>query len=423
MSQQQQHNWRQFWTHKSGSVVVSMALGLPILLGFTALGVETAVWYSQRNTLQSAADAAAIAGAHQLRRSASETQIKETAIEEAVRNNYVLDVATNSINYPPLSGAYTGDEAVEANLSAAITTLITSYFLTNAGSINVRAVARVAPGTEACVLALDPTADSAIDFSGSSVVSMTNCTIASNSISTTAISVSGSADVTTECVSAVGGVDATSGLNLTGCSKPVTKGPVVSDPYAGLAIPTDPVACSENNYKIVGAPSQVVTMAPGRYCGGADLQTGQVTMQPGVYIMDGGDFEIGANATVTGTGVTIYLANNAGSNDPVVTINGGGAIDITAPNTGTYAGVLFFQDPDSEGSPNTFNGNSVSNFTGAIYMPNTHVRFLGNNATGGGCTQIVANTVEIQGSADLDNECDGVGTASLSVPGHVQLVE
>ena len=105
MSQQQQHNWRQLWTHKSGSVVVSMALGLPILLGFTALGVETAVWYSQRNTLQSAADAAAIAGAHQLRRSASETQIKETAIEEAVRNNYVLDVATNSINYPPLSGA------------------------------------------------------------------------------------------------------------------------------------------------------------------------------------------------------------------------------------------------------------------------------------------------------------------------------
>ena len=67
--------------------------------------------------------------------------------------------------------------------------------------------------------------------------------------------------------------------------------------------------------------------------------SGTRTMQPGIYVVSGGDFKINANANVTGTGVTIYI--KAGTN---VSINGNATVNLAAPTSGTYSGMLFFGD-------------------------------------------------------------------------------
>ena len=62
-------------------------------------------------------------------------------------------------------------------------------------------------------------------------------------------------------------------------------------------------------------------------------------------------------------------------------------------------------------------------FAGALYFPNETVRFLGNNKTLIGCTQIVARIIEFSGDSGLNNQCDYTGTTQIIVPGLVQLVE
>ena len=146
------------FTDNSGVVILITALVAPVVIGFVALGVETALWYTQRNSLQAAADAAAIAGAYELRRGKDTNSIITIAREEAKRNGYAFTPESNAINVPPESGNYTDDAAVEAILNATIELLFSTNFVEGLGQIEARAVALVTEGSEACILALDPDA-------------------------------------------------------------------------------------------------------------------------------------------------------------------------------------------------------------------------------------------------------------------------
>ena len=65
-----QNRWlRRLWRDASGGVLVYTALIAPVLLGFGGLSVDVAAWYAGKRVVQTAADAAAIAGALEARRS------------------------------------------------------------------------------------------------------------------------------------------------------------------------------------------------------------------------------------------------------------------------------------------------------------------------------------------------------------------
>jgi hypothetical protein len=46
---------------------------------------------------------------------------------------------------------------------------------------------------------------------------------------------------------------------------------------------------------------------------------------------------------------------------------------------------------------------------GAIYIPKQEVQFAGGNTSSGGCTKIVAFTIEFTGNSDVDSDCTGFG--------------
>lgn len=228
-----------------------------------------------------------------------------------------------------------------------------------------------------------------------------------NSTASDAVNVQGSAGLTVDCLISGGGVSLTSGAQLTECRSAVTQAPPVADPFADLAEPEASGGCQNAN----GA-----SLSPGRYCGGMRLG-GDVTLAPGVYHVSGGDFRVNSNTTVTGTGVTIFL--DRGVN---VSVNGNATLNLQAPTSGDYSGILFFGARDGTGA-STFNGTAQSRMTGAIYMPGQAVSYLGNFAGLSGCTQIVARTVAWSGSTTVQADCTAYGMRSLPVLHLVQLTE
>jgi len=155
---------------------------------------------------------------------------------------------------------------------------------------------------------------------------------------------------------------------------------------------------------------------PGTYSGITINNTEVVNFAPGVYVIDGGSFTINGGATVcnqTGTGcsatgtpnagVTFYLTNGAN-----VKTNGTSNVYLAAPNSGPYAGILFYQDP-TDCSPAILTGTASSYYQGALYFPgnpaagcNVQLNFGGTmtNATAA-YTVIVTDDLKIFGTSNL----------------------
>ena len=102
-------------------------------------------------------------------------------------------------------------------------------------------------------------------------------------------------------------------------------------------------------------------------------------------------------ATVTGTGVTFILTSTNASNNPSsigqVTVNGGATMQLSAPTSGPYAGILFYQDrraPNVDG--NRINGNSSSSYQGAFYFPGQGMDFNGTAGISAACRAMAVSS-------------------------------
>ena len=288
--------------------------------------------------------------------------------------------------------------------------------------IDGRAVATF--GGPACVLALDPTAKNALTSNGNTTVDMPKCNLVSDSTASDSLSVGGSASVTINAAIAVGGINATSGLvdnyNISGAA-------TVPNPYAALSVPAK--SSWGSNQSDSGAPT--VTLKPGNYSNGLHVTANQVvTLNPGVYYIDGkgGNLQFDSGAVVTGTGVTFVLTSSS-NKFPTVSINGSSSIHITAPTSNSAlgtdsSGVAIFEDPKASGNL-TINGNSTTYFGGAIVAPSMKVNFSGTGVSGtaSNCTQIIGDTVTFIGNSTISSDCGSYGTAAIGGTGKTVLSE
>ena len=401
---------RRYLPERSGNIAIITALCSPVLVGFCGFGAETGYWYFRQTDVQAAADIAAYNGTMALRGGSSSDVVTTTATTGATNSGWRAAQGAITVHTPPTSGAHQDSKSVEVLLTENETRFFTGLFFQGTVPISTRAVATYLAAGNACMVGLNHSADNTVQFWGNANANFTACNIVSDSSSSTAFSVGGSANVTVPCVDVVGGSSTTSGLVLTTCGSVTTKAPFVPDPYANLASPT-PATCPG------GGATVTNPLNPGTYCGGLTLQ-GTVSLNAGVYIISGGTFKINANANVTGTDVTIYLTNGA-----TLDFNGSAQINLTAPTTGTYAGILLYGDRSQGNAINKINGNNSSNLTGAIYFPTQQIQFLGNFSGNGGCTQVIADTIYYTGSGVFKTNCAGTGMATIQVPGSVKLVE
>ncbi|MGZ8363574.1 MAG: pilus assembly protein TadG-related protein [Caulobacteraceae bacterium] len=400
---------RRFHNSRKGSVAIIFALTTPLLVAAAGYGVETGYWHYEKLKVQEMADAAAYAGAIEKRAGSKSAAITTAAQAAAADNGFVPGTDLLSVNAPPTSGAFAGGKAVEAFVTRNAQRFFSGLFKSGPVVIRARSVSAYQTAGNACVLALNQTASRAAEFTGSSSVTLESCNVMSNSGANDAVYVAGAGKLKVPCIMSSGGVDLNSGATLTACAAPMTQLPPVGDPYADVPEPSTTGACLNGN----GA-----SLSAGRYCGGLTLKN-NVSLAPGVYVIDGGTLRVNANASITGSGVTIFMTNGAS-----VAINGNAEMNISAPSTGSYAGVLWFGSrTNTSGGTVTINGNASSRMTGAIYFPKQEVDYIGNFSGTNGCTQVVADKVSWSGNVTFKADCSSAGMPAISVGSVVKLAE
>jgi hypothetical protein len=253
-----------------------------------------------------------------------------------------------------------------------------------------------------CVYALGPTVPTGISIGGVNYTA--ECGAVINSSSSTALSAKGS-NISAPSFAMVGGYSL-SGSN-TGQTVFLTGIKAVSDPLAGLPVPSVNASCPGTNDSISGKVG--VTITPGSSCYNVSVNgsinvtfnPGQyssitisgstgVTFNPGLYIIVGsGGLNLGGT-NVSANGVTFYLGPNAGA----ATASGSNS-SFAAPTTGTYSGILFFQDRSNAYAATV--GGSNAAVVGALYFPKAQLTYMGSNATSA-YTLLVANTIVFSGS-------------------------
>jgi hypothetical protein len=370
--------------------------------------------FMQRNA-QTAADAGALAGSINLSYGTAVTGARAGTAANGFTNG--SGGVTVTVNNPPASGPHAGGSCSGASPSSNcnfVEVIVSepepTFFLKMLGigpsTVSARAVATSLSGD--CVFALDPTMSGALTFAALSLndVNAPSCAMIVDSNSGSAISGFFTlAFITTSQTSVVGNVSC---FFCSFSPSPVTGAPALSDPLAYLPAPavaacagtvktiatgTTTVNPSAGCYKVSVTGAANVTFMPGEYSSitisGGIAPT--LTFQPGLYVIQGsnGGYALnlaGSGGTIQGAGVTFYIGPSAGG----VSLYGEGGggifndINLVAQTTGTYAGILFYQDRSNSNSACVGGcGASLSgifNFMqvqGALYFPSASLSFEG----------------------------------------------
>jgi len=105
----------------------------------------------------------------------------------------------------------------------------------------------------------------------------------------------------------------------------------------------------------------------------------------------------------------VLTSSNPGNGDTVagLRINGGATINLTAPISGTYKGILIFQDrrATTMGDTLQLNGNSSSTLRGAVYAPRNEILMNGTTDMNTNCLQMVGYRLKFTGNSRITNVC------------------
>ena len=398
---------------RRGAVAVMMAVCLVPLIGVLAYVLDGGILLGQRRRAQTVADASAHAAACVLYNNFAtgagldpQGKAAAAALAVASANGYANDTTntTVTVHIPPSSGV----NANVAGYAEVIVLLNQPRFFSGIWSsstipVSARSVGRVKSQSNNTMILLDPSVAGAFTLAGSARVTA-SATIQVDSSNSGAININNAALMTAPNIAVTGNASTSSGGSIAGSLAPGSAS--VADPLATLAAPAVP-----SNPGTSFLPYGVAILSPGNYSNGLTIGGGMVvTLLPGLYYIKSGGLSIANGAAVAGTGVTFYIAPGGGG----VSFQGGGIVNITAPTTGTYAGVAIFQDRANTTAMSFANG-LITTMGGTIYAASAAVSFAGGaifSING----QFISKTVNISNNANLQvtsSNTGGVKTVNL----------
>lgn len=406
-----------------GQVLVLTAIVMVVLIEFAALATDLGFLWTKRRQMQTATDAAAIAGVTALRNNASITSaVNGVASLNGFTNG--INNATVTVNNPPSSGRYAGNpNYVEVIIAQAEP----SYFLRVLGysstKVSTRAVG-AAMNAAGCIYTLNPSIAKALSVSNGANISA-SCQIYVNSNSSDALDVVGGATIKTTGVGVVGQAVVNRGgsiQNMSGGSLTVSQNIApVADPLAHINPPTVGKCTYTgtqhyNSYTAQQSPpySGNYVINPGVYCGGIKASNGiSITFNSGTYILAGGGMSLlNGGGKAIGANVTFYLttgskAGYSGANSGYGGINiaNGVTVNLSAPATGgenSLEGILFFQDSSvpAGSAASYFGGGANMTLNGALYFPTTQLNY--SNGVNAAYTILVADNLIFTGGATIN---------------------
>jgi RHS repeat-associated protein len=259
------------------------------------------------------------------------------------------------------------------------------------------------PVYDQCIYALDKTAANALYLDGAIIINAPSCGVVVDSSSSTALKFSGSGSFTAKYFDVVGGYSTSGSVKFS--PTPTTGSAYQADPLTFL-VPPMGSTCNYTNFKVTTGSS---TLSPGTYCNGITISGAtNVTFNPGTYILMGGGLNVTNASILKGSGVTFFVTQGLGYSYGPVSISSSVVATLSAPTSGSYYGILFYQDKQigTGKAANTVTGASTSSLEGVLYFPTTALTLSGA-AAGGNCLIVVADTITLTGAAALGNGCSG----------------
>jgi hypothetical protein len=415
---------------RQGTVTVVVAVSMIAILGFVALSLDGGMMLDKRRQTQVAADAAALAACDDLYsrwytnstsgldnsisvtiggiNPTSVTGTAKAAAKAAAAANGFADGVGGcvvTVNIPPLSGDHVGQAGhVEVYISISQARGFSKVFGTTAAvPIGSRAVARgKRTSIKQAILVLDPLGSSAFNAGGNGAVSVTGSPIQVNSTSASGMIDNGggsSGSISDTAGFSLGGIPGwttTGGATITG---PITSNaPPIPDPLAKLPAPDTSTMTVQSTKKINFSSANPLTLNPGIYQGGITVSgKGDLFLNPGIYVMQGGGFSVTGQGNITGAGVMIY--NDPQSSSDKISFAGSGILTLSPPTSGTYQGITLFQNRTSTAEMDV-SGGSGSVMSGLFYTAAATLKVTGGGGASIG-SQYISYDLTLQGNGNF----------------------
>jgi len=415
-----------FLRNQDGGVMVYFAFILPILLGVGALAIDLSYLYFMKGRLQNTADAASFAGALDLpdqdAAKLSALQLTEDNMRASVHgmvlaNSDILfgnwsDASVFTADDTPINAIQVTTRRSDDNGNAV------GLFLARTMGINTANVIAVSVSaldtSPVCMLSLDPSAADAIMLDSNATITTNDCSVYANSNHRRGINVRANAYLEADNICVNGDY---SGREQDFSQSPSTGCGVLEDPLADLAPPTFS-GCDYTNEVFDNRTTTIPNYGdPVVFCGGLNINNNsEVDFEPGIYVIDGGPFEIDSNAIVNAEGVTFYFTN-----DGYIDFRSNTEVTFSAPIDGDTAGIIFFQDRD-DNSIHTFNSNTVGNLEGTIYLPGGTLHLDSNSEFGLNAfyTIVIANMFDLDSNAALTINSD-IDASDIPLPDNLDV--
>ncbi|MFH1908636.1 MAG: pilus assembly protein TadG-related protein [Chloroflexota bacterium] len=429
-----------------GQALILIVLGIVGLVAITALAIDAGNAFSDRRNAQNAADTAALAAALAKvnNQSISDASISDTVKNITTPNGYPdTRITVNAVIYVPGSnpnagitvnnppGVYDCDPSDTPSpyiddpdyIQVIIHSTVNTFFAPIVGIDQlhncVEAIARARPSYTApmffgnAIVSLAPTDCSAFRVSGTGDVTVTgggvfvNSSCSGSQPSSNAFRQEGSSSLTAPSISVVGGASYTPG--------DVTPAPTVGAeqiPYHPEYIWPAPTCSGAGSYTKVG---NIATLTPGSFSSfppvGGSVKT--YILQSGIYCISG-NWSAGSQDSYTGSNVLLYIINGS------VTWNGAATINLDAPDSGEFAGLLLYL-PLTNDSDVSINGNSSSQFIGTILAPASDIDVAGTGSTDGLYSQVIGYIIKLTGDSATNINYSDEDNYDITIPPSIEL--
>jgi len=337
-------------TFQRGQVYPLFGFFLVAFIGLSALAIDLGYWRYQERAQQTATDSAAIAGAQ-----ASvfpSPNALNAAVADAATNGFATPAATVSID-PNYSDAYTSNSggAVKVTITKSYPRFFSGLFGSGGQAIATTAVAKLAQIGSGCLTGLDP--NGSMDLHGQKMQG-SGCSIEENG------TLKCSGGDYTVIVGII--LNSANNSNVSCKDGPAsTYTSVISDPC--------PYVPGCNAYSSAQAADHGLSCVPSASCLAPACSTPQTppgsggTATPGCYsgatfnnstVFDGNYVFVNGvtfnnNMTTGPDGASFYIASPGGSGKNSFGLNvsshqlGTSSAPFSAPTSGAYAGILFYQ--------------------------------------------------------------------------------
>ncbi len=374
---------------------------IPFTIAVTA-AVDLANAIRIKSALQAAADAGVLAATTALASGYNDTDKERIALDTFFANLS-----------PQLLAAFPADPEVTIDFTTQTvhmevevdTDQLLTNLITDSVTIGVTSTATADQGSPVCLMALNPTAWKGLNIQGTADVLATACAVHVNSNHAEAMRQNGSSAAVAESFCVHGQY---TGTNYTPTPRKHCmreQDPLAAQfalDLAALDIPS--MSCKGDYNKVVNNSTGSQTLTPGLYCDGLEIKQQTVTLKSGVHVFRDNELYVQAHGTLKsepGGSVTIIFTGGPGARF----VNQAGAnVDVTAPSSGLFSGIVMAQDPATIPTKNnTIIGGGYMEFDGILYFPKQPLYISGNGDIAADSPQfaILADTISIEGNGTL----------------------